>query len=140
MTELSLTITRTISAPIADVFKAWLSPAKLAKFMIPGEGMSVPSAKVDAREGGRFSIIMRAGENDLPHGGTYKVIRPHSQIVFTWESPMAVDGSVVMLNFRENQSGTEVELIHKVFVDEESRDDHKGGWTNILNMLDNTLT
>lgn len=44
MTDLSLTVSRNISAPAETVFNAWLDPAMLAKFMAPGPGMTVPSA------------------------------------------------------------------------------------------------
>lgn len=139
MTDLSLTLKRSIKAPIEAVFNAWLDPEMLARFMIPGEGMSVPRAEADAREGGRFSIIMLAGDNEMPHGGIFKTIRPHSQIVFTWESPMSIEGTLVTLNFAENSGGTDIELIHVVFADEQSRNNHEGGWTAILAKLDEVL-
>ena len=71
MTELSLRVTRTINAPIEAVFNAWLDPAMLVRFMTPGEGVTVPKAETDARVGGRFDIVMTAGEKELPHSGTY---------------------------------------------------------------------
>ena len=70
MTDLSLEITRAIPHPPEKVFDAWLDPAMLAKFMLPGPNMSVPEARSDAKVGGRFKIIMRAPEaGDLPHEG-----------------------------------------------------------------------
>ncbi len=137
MSELSLNLSRTIKAPIESVYNAWLDPEMLTKFMIPGEGMTVPKAETDAREGGRFDIIMQAGDKQMPHGGVYKKLSPYSQIVFTWESPMSIDGSIVTLNFSETNEGTAVELIHVKFKDEAYRADHEGGWTSILNALDN---
>jgi len=139
MNDLSLTINRSIKAPIEAVFNAWLDPEMLAKFMIPGDGMSVPKAEADAREGGRFSIIMLAGDTEMPHGGVFKTIRPHSRIVFSWESAMSIEGSVVTLNFTEKSGGTDVELTHVIFADEEKRDNHLGGWTSILAKLDEVL-
>jgi lysyl-tRNA synthetase class 1 len=58
-TDLSLSIDRVIKAPAEKLFQAWLDPEMLKKFMLPGPNMSLPSAKVDAREGGRFDLIMR---------------------------------------------------------------------------------
>jgi len=137
MSELSLNLSRTIKAPIESVYNAWLDPEMLTKFMIPAEGVTIAKAETDAREGGRFDIIMKAGDKEMPHGGVYKKLNPYSQIVFSWESPMSIDGSVVTLNFTETDDGTLIELIHIKFKDEEYRADHEGGWTSILKALDN---
>ena len=136
MTDLTLTVSRTISAARERVFQAWLDPEMLARFMIPGKGMSVPKAKTDPREGGRFELVMRAGENDIPHAGTYQEITPHDRIVFGWESPFSADDSTVTLEFSDDGAGTLVTLTHVRFVSEESRDNHAGGWTSILASLD----
>ncbi|MEP1208860.1 MAG: SRPBCC domain-containing protein [Rhizobiaceae bacterium] len=141
MSELTLTTSRHIAAARQVVFDAWLNPEILARFMLPGEGMSVPSASVEPEVGGRFEIIMQAGDQQIPHGGEYKEINRLDRIVFTWESPFSVDGSTVTLNFSEAQSGgTDVELIHVKFTDQQTRDNHLGGWENILANLDQTLT
>lgn len=139
MTDLSLTVSRTIKAPIEAAFNAWLDPEMIAQFMTPGEGMSVIDASASPQTGGRFDLTMVAGENHIPHGGVYKTIDPHSKIVFTWESPFSVDGSTVTLNLSETVEGTEIELVHVKFADEEARDNHNGGWTMILATLDRVL-
>lgn len=139
MTDLSLTVARTIKAPIERVYNAWLDPSTLAQFMLPGEGMSVPKAETDPRVGGRFSIIMAAGNDELPHGGEYKALTPHTQIVFTWESPFSIDGSTVTINLKEVEDGTHLELIHVKFPSEESRDNHDSGWTAILSKLEEVV-
>lgn len=136
MTDLNLTVERTINAPQADVFQAWLDPEMLKKFMTPGEGMTVPKASNDPKVGGRFEIVMQAGENEIPHAGTYREITPNDRIVFTWESPYSVDDSTVTLEFKAVEKGTHVTLTHVRFTDEETRDNHKGGWTGILAALD----
>ena len=136
MTELSLNVSRTINAPVEALFNAWLDPEMLARFMLPGDGMSVPKAETDPVEGGRFDIIMQAGEQEIPHAGTYKKIDRHSQLVFTWESPFSTDGSTVTLDFKPVDGGTEVNLNHVKFPNEESRDNHEGGWAAILAKLD----
>jgi uncharacterized protein YndB with AHSA1/START domain len=140
MTDLNLTVERTIKAPQSDVFNAWLNPEMLQKFMMPAAGMSVPRASSDQEEGGRFEIVMLAGENEIPHAGTYREISRHDRIVFTWESPFSVDDSTVTLVFKPVQEGTHVTLSHVRFSDAEARDNHKGGWIGILEALDSTLT
>ena len=136
MTELSLSVERTIAAPQDKLFNAWLDPEMLKRFMLPGEGMAVPRAASDAREGGRFEIIMQAGDQELPHSGTYKEIDPHNRIVFTWESPYSQDDSEVTLTFTQDGAGTKVRLDQVRFPSQESRDNHEGGWTKILEALE----
>jgi uncharacterized protein YndB with AHSA1/START domain/DNA-binding transcriptional ArsR family regulator len=133
MQDLMLKVSRRIEAPAQKVFNAWLEPAMLAKFMTVGADISVPEATIDPRVGGRFSFDVLSGEKVSPHGGEYKVIKPFSQIVFSWESPFSVEGSEVTLNFSEaGPSATDVELIHIKFSSEGSRDGHKNVWTKIL--------
>lgn len=139
MTDLSLTVERTIKAPQQDVFNAWLNPDMLRKFMMPAPGMTVPSASNDPKAGGRFDIVMQAGENEIPHSGTYKEINPHERIVFTWVSPFSVDDSTVTLTFSAVEGGTHIILTHIRFADTETRDNHNGGWTEILEALDTAL-
>lgn len=140
MTELTLNVSRTINAPAEALFNAWLDPEMLARFMLPGEGMTVPKASTDPVEGGRFDIIMQAGDQELPHAGTYKKINRHSKLVFTWESPMSVDGSTVTLDFKPVEGGTEVNLHQVKFANEETRDNHQGGWSSILSKLSETVS
>ena len=135
MTELSLTVERVIGAAQSDLFNAWLDPKMLAKFMVPAQGVTVPHAANDPVEGGRFDILMRAGDDDLPHAGTYREITPHERIIFTWESPYSVDDSLVTLTFAPVDAGTRVTLHHVRFANEEARDSHNGGWTAILGAL-----
>lgn len=139
MTDLTLTTERTIKAPQQAVFDAWLNPELLAQFMRPRADMTVPVCKSDAVQGGNFEILMRVGDNDIPHSGTYKKIDPHKQIVFTWETSFSADDSTVTLDFAPADGGTHVTLTHVRFPSEESRDNHMAGWSAILSTLDTTL-
>lgn len=136
MTDLSLTVERTINASQEAVFNAWLNPEMLSKFMLPAPGMEAPRVSNDPNTGGAFEIVMKAGDNEMPHTGVYREISPHKRIVFTWESHASVDGSTVTLTFAPADKGTHVTLKHDRFIDEESRNNHNGGWTRILEALD----
>lgn len=136
MSDLSLTVRKTIPAPVETVFNAWLDAKMLSKFMMPGKDMTVPRAESDGREGGRFTVIMAAGEQEIPHAGTYLEVKPNERIVFTWESPHSVDGSTVTLDFKPaGDSSTDLTLTHVKFASEEARTNHEGGWTGILEKL-----
>lgn len=135
-TDLKMETSRKINAPRERVFDAWLNPEMLARFMTPGPDMTVPEAKTDPREGGRFTVVMRAGDQDLPHSGTYRTIDRPNRLAFTWESPMStVEGSTVTIDFDEVDGGTNVHLTHVRFQSEESRENHQKGWGRILESL-----
>lgn len=138
--DLNLSVDRAIAAPPEAVFDAWLNPQMLARFMRPGPNMDAPDVTNDAQKGGRFEIIMKAADQEIPHHGTYKKIDPHSQIVFTWESPFSPAESEVTLDIRPEGSGSHITLTHVTFYDEEKRDNHAGGWTAILETLAATLS
>lgn len=134
--ELSLTVKKTIPAPPEKVFNAWLDPRMLKRFMVTCEGHGVPKAESDAREGGKFLIVMDTGEKEIPHSGTYLEIKPHSRLVFTWESPHSVDGSTVTLDLaKKGEDETELTLTQVRFASEGALEGHREGWTAILEAL-----
>lgn len=137
LNDLSLTISRHIAAPRTRVFDAWLDPEMLARFMRPTETIRGTDITTDPRTGGRFAINMR-GDQDYPHSGTYLEITRPERLVFTWEGPHSVEGTTVTLTFAEADGGTLVELTQVRFANEDSRDGHKFGWTNILAALAET--
>lgn len=141
MSELELTISRTIPAPREAVFAAWLSPETLAKFMTTPMGGSAPTrVSNDPVKGGRFSIVMMNGDKEIPHAGTYLEIDPHSRLIFTWESPYSLDDSVVTIDLAEPSPGkTDLTLRHVKFRSEEAREGHKQGWGAILGNLVNVM-
>ena len=139
MSDLILNVSRTIKAPAKTIYNAWLDPKMLAKFIMPMEEMHIPKAETDPRVGGRFTIVMATKDQQMPHSGEYKVLNPYSQIVFSWESPFSAPGSTVTLNLKEVNDGTEIELIHVKFPDEETRSNHENGWSAILACLEQTL-
>ena len=134
-TDLALRVIRRVNAPRERVFNAWLDPAMLARFITPDPGFTTPDVTLDARKGGRFDIIMKADGKELPHWGTYKEIRPHDRLVFTWVSDYSVEGSTVTLTFDADGDGTVVTLVHEIFSSEEMRANHERGWGAILDSL-----
>lgn len=141
MPELTLEVTREMAHAPERVFDAWLNPDLLAKFMIAGPGMRVPEASSEAREGGRFRILMQAPDDTiLPHEGEYLTIDRPRRLVFTWVSPYSVEDSTVTLDFEPlSGGGTRVRLSHVRFATEDARDAHRGGWSLILEALEGAL-
>ena len=136
MSELTVNVTKTIHAHIEKVFDAWLNPEMLSQFILPMPGMPHPQTETDAREGGNFTIIMQVGDDKIPHTGKYIEISRPNKLVFTWESPFSTEGSTVTLKFTDiGENKTSIDLTHIKFPDEESRENHEGGWGNILESL-----
>ena len=136
MSDLTLTVSKTIHAPIENVFDAWLDPEMLSQFILPMPGMPQPEVENDPQQGGSFTIIMHVGEDKIPHTGQYLEISRPNRLVFSWLSPFSTDGSTVTIDLSEIDDGmTNVQLTHVKFIDEETRSDHEGGWTNILETL-----
>lgn len=136
MNDLTVNISKTISAPINSVFDAWLNPVMLAKFILPMPGMANPQVENDPKENGEFTIVMQVGEHKVPHTGKYLTIERPYKLAFTWESPESVDDSIVTIKLSELPDNlTKIELSHVKFIDETRRANHEGGWGNILNNL-----
>ena len=100
-----LSLTRTIAAPCEAVFEAWLSPEALKHFMCPAEGITVPRAKVDSQEGGKFLIVMQAGNRELPHRHEYQAIDKYRNLASTGISDHTADTSLVTITFKPLGTG-----------------------------------
>lgn len=136
MTDLSVSLTKTINSPIEKVFDAWLDANTLAKFILPMPGMPEPKTTADGREGGSFTILMKVGDDEIPHTGEYLEVKRPNKLVFTWESPFSTDGSTVTILFTKiNSESTKIDFKHVKFNDEEARKNHATGWGSILEKL-----
>ena len=81
----NLVVTRTIQAPIEQVWKAWSSPEYVKKWWGPN-GFICPMAQMNFREGGTSLVCMRApkefGGQDMYNTWTYEKIVPMKQIIY----------------------------------------------------------
>jgi uncharacterized protein YndB with AHSA1/START domain len=130
----AVVVRRTIAASAEDLFDAWLDPMALAVWMRPGT-IKKTAAKVDARVGGRYEIVMQ-GDATFAHTGEYRVIDRPKRLVFTWIS----DGteqheSLVTVDFLRAAKGTEVVVTHEQ-LPHSQHTSHTNGWTSALERLD----
>ena len=141
----SLTISRTINAPREWVYQAWTDPEQLRVWWGVQEDWTAPITEIDVRVGGKYRLGMLQPGHDAPHivGGEYKEVQPPEKLVFTWtwEKP-ASDTSdwvpaetLVTLEFLDKNGSTEVILTHEQFPDENSKNEHEGGWNGCLTQL-----
>jgi uncharacterized protein YndB with AHSA1/START domain len=77
-----LTVTHTIHAPRALVFKVWTDPIHLARWWGP-KGFTNPVCEIDLRPGGAILIHMRAPDGIVyPMSGVYREIVEPERLVF----------------------------------------------------------
>ena len=134
----SLALVRQFKAPPEKVWCALTQPDALKKWMGPSDEFSVPRVEADVRVGGRYRIVMKAPdgeEHDV--SGIYKEVAPHRKLVFTWAWKSTPEHeSLVTIDLRQQDSGTEMTLTHEQFADVEARDKHQHGWTGCLARLE----
>ena len=135
-----LILKRIIKAKRQRVFEAWTNPELMKRWLAPGS-MFVGSATVDLRVGGSYLIEMSGG-NEIGKcvgravGGTYKRIIPNQMISFTWGWPgNTTPETLVTVEFRDVENGTEVILTHEGFSNNDDCDKHREGWLGCLEKL-----
>jgi uncharacterized protein YndB with AHSA1/START domain len=132
-------VRRVVPVAREEVFAAWLDPASLRQWMLPGD-VARATAEVDPRVGGKFRIVMSHGNRDDEHWGEYLAIEPPSRLSFTWISAHTdLQPTVVTVEFLEKGRGTEVVLTHRR-LPPARRDAHRNGWSDILRKLEETLS
>jgi len=84
-----VTFERTYEASVETVWQAWTDPAMLKEWWGP-DNVTIPECEVDLRVGGRFYIVMEAGEaigpikgTRWPMDGTYTTIEKNSKLAYT---------------------------------------------------------
>ena len=137
--QLSLTIKKTINAPLERVFRAWSDPKILMIWWKAGDAYEASLAEVDFSEGGKYRLGMKHIESGNEHivGGEYKEIIPNEKIVFSWawEIHNPEEVSEVCVEFKTTENGTEVILTHSGFQTEASMNEHNKGWNACLEPL-----
>jgi uncharacterized protein YndB with AHSA1/START domain len=138
-----LVVRRQIAVPRERVFEAWLDSASLAQWMRPNTfDFTHATVTVDPRVGGGFRIVMEGRTNglDYEHRGEYLAIEPPSLLSFTWISRGTdYQPTVVTVELHERGAGTELVLTHGR-LPPKAVDGHRQGWTDIVRLLDETLT
>jgi uncharacterized protein YndB with AHSA1/START domain len=131
----SLTVRQEVAAPPSELFDAWLDPDELVKWMRPEESIRSDITN-DPRVGGEFEVLMHTSQGDFPHTGAYQVIERPKRLAFTWNSESAGSrNSLVTIDFKPAGRGTEVVLKHENLPSQEEADNHRDGWSRVLQQL-----
>jgi uncharacterized protein YndB with AHSA1/START domain len=133
--DTTLVLRRVFAASRQRVFRAWIEPAALERWLRP-RGMRMTVSLLEARVGGAFRF-------DLADGGfiagTYLAIVPPEKLVFTWSGRATHSReSVITVDFLDQGALTEVVLTHAGL----SAPDLalvSGGWPSLLDALAEVL-
>jgi len=138
MKENDVVVQKTLRLDKKQVYQAWLEPQSMAKWFCPIPG-GHSEVECDPTVGGEFKIDMISPDGStVPHWGVYKTIDPHDVLEFTWNSPHASD-TLVRLEFKTVDEGTELTLIHSGLDTEKARSGHQDGWTSIVQRFSDNL-
>ena len=92
-----------------------------------------PETRVD----GAYSFIVKNLKegSEIEGKGVYKEFNKPEKLVFTWSWSHHPDvpETLVTVQFKDVDGGTEVTLNHDLFITEESRVEHNKGWENCFN-------
>lgn len=126
------------NVPPQRVFDSILDPAMIARFMF---GPLLREEEIlhitnDPKVGGRFSFLVRRGDTEIDHVGTYLELTPPTRIVFTWAIAPETAASTVSIDITPTAAGCSVCLAHEMppeyadFVDRA-----RGSWEKMLGVL-----
>ena len=132
----TLVIRRSFAVPPGAVWRAWIEAAAIRDWFGQVESPGW-QAEMDVRVGGGFRILMtdaKGEEFDLT--GVYREVVPERKLVMTWGwKNQPGQESLVTVNFRPLNQGTQLELRHDQYVDMENQPTHEQGWNGALDKL-----
>lgn len=127
----SLRITRVIRADRQAVWDAFTQPEHMRGWMCPAPN-GAKAVTADVRVGGEYTIQMVVEGEEHNAFGTYREIDPPSRLVYTWDwrdgAMSSMGDTVVTVEFKEVDGGTEVVLVHEGFPTPEAKSGHEQGW------------
>ncbi len=135
----SLVIRRTYASPRERVYAAWTDPEIAAQFLCPKDVKAVDIA-MDVRVGGAYTITMVLPDGErMKVGGVYREVVKPERLAMTWrweeDDPRDECDTLLTLDLLDRGGQTELVLTHEGFKSEQSRDNHNGGWTSIVEKL-----
>ncbi len=124
---MKITVSTRVAAPLAEVWRAYTTPADILAWNTASPDWHTTAASVDLRVGGKFSSRMEAkdGSFGFDFAGEYTAITPERHIAYAFGDRTATvdfapghDGVTVTVSF-------DAESTH-------SEEQQRGGWQAIL--------
>ena len=122
-----ITVSTTIAVPLAEVWRAYTTPADIMQWNHASDDWHTTAATVDLRVGGLFSSRMEAkdGSFSFDFSGEYTEVVPHTRLAY------AFGDRVAQIEFTEGTDGVTVQVTfdaETVHPEEQQR----AGWQAIL--------
>lgn len=134
----TLEITRDFAFPPERVFDAWLNPEIARRFLFATPTGEIVRAEIDARPGGRYSIVRRENGENIAHVGEYLAIDRPRRLVFTFAVPQfSAQFTQVAIDIAPNPNGCTLTLTHEGVLPEWA-ERAQAGWGMILGTLERT--
>ena len=133
----SLTLKRHYPAPVEKVFRAWIDPEALKQWFGPSDEGKILVSETNPTVGGRYRIVMQMPSGEQHRVGcVYREIVPNEKLVFTWAWESTPEReSLVTVQLKRADGGTDMTLTHEQFFDEAARDRHQHGWDGTMERL-----
>ncbi|MFO1454912.1 MAG: SRPBCC family protein [Steroidobacteraceae bacterium] len=127
MSQPKITVETTVKAPVAEVWRAYTTPADIEQWNAASDDWHTTAATVDLRPGGAFSSRMEAkdGSFGFDFAGTYTRVEPNRLIEYRFGDRMAE------ITFEPQAAG----VVVRVSFDPETEhpvEMQRGGWQAIL--------
>lgn len=136
--KVTLNVVRRFAAAPERVFDAWLDLETAGKWLFATPGGQMVRVEIDARVGGRFTIVRRDGD-DVEHVGEYLEIDRPRRLVFTFAVPkFSAETTRVSIEIVTAGQGCELTLTHEGVLQEWAQPTQRG-WGMILDGLENHL-
>ena len=126
---MEITIETEVKASPSSVWEAWVTPEDIVKWNFAIDEWCCPRAAINLEIGGTFNYRMEAkdGSMGFDFEGVFTKIVPNDSIHFKLE-----DERVVTVDFIKTAKGVRIVESFEA-EDENSADQQKQGWQNILN-------
>ena len=124
---MKITVETTIAAPLAEVWRAYVTPEDIKAWNAASDDWHTTAASVDLREGGAFSSRMEAkdGSEGFDFAGTYTKIVPQERIEYAFGDRTA------QVSFTPHPENVTVRVTFDAET-EYSEEQQRAGWQAIL--------
>lgn len=129
------------AASAERVFDAWLNPATAGRWLFATPAGEMVRVQIDARVGGRYSIVERRGGEEVEHAGEYLEMDRPRRLAFTFSVPAySPTADRVTIDIAPLEHGCELTLTHELGANmAEITGKAKEGWMGLLRGLEATL-
>ena len=137
-------VRRRLSVTPAKVFAAFTDPAMVSRWLTPSPDVKLEVVAFEFREGGAYRFAYHVpGGQIMRVNGVYRLIRPPSEIIFSWniEPPDEHTGvkSEVIVRIAPDGAGSELHIRHERLMPAGAVERHRQGWHGALDQLGQVL-